>query len=521
MDTWRLLDTGKRSAAENLALDEALLLAKARHSTPNTLRFLQFSPHAALVGFHQSVELEIREDYCRRAGIDINRRITGGGALYFDETQLGWEIIAPRDFEAFPKRVEELYGVICRAAARGLRKLGIDAKFRPKNDIEVKGRKISGTGGALEEDVFLFQGTLLMDFDVETMLKALRIPTEKLKDKEIESVKERVTCVKWELGYVPPLKEVKQALIEGFAEEFNLRFERGELLPEERGLFAKLLPKFESRAWIYGVRRAPEQRATLRAAKKTPGGLIRVQLVVDAKSERIHFALITGDFFAYPKRAIFDLEAALKDSSASPEEVEATIRRFFSENEVEVPGASVEAIVEVVLAALSKLRLKKYGIGVEDANHVFTVLGSFEDISSPRVLLLPYCAKAKDCDLRYKNECRKCGRCTVGRAYELAEELGLEAITIVNYEHLEATLQSLRRRGISSFIGTCCESFFIKHQQDFERLGLKGVLVDIDNTTCYDLGKVEEAKKGKFREETTLKLELLEKVLRLKVNGDG
>lgn len=519
MHTWRLLDTGKRSAAENLALDEALLLARARHETPNTLRFLQFSPHAALVGFHQSVELEIREDFCRQAGIDINRRITGGGALYFDESQLGWEIIAPRGYDAFPKRVEELYEVICKAAARGLKKLGVEASFRPKNDIEVNGRKISGTGGALEEDVFLFQGTLLMDFDVETMLKALRIPTEKLKDKEIESVKERVTCVKWELGYLPKLEEVKQALIQGFAEEFSLHFEDGELLPEEVELYKKLLPKFKSRAWVHGTRRAPEQRTTLRAAKKTPGGLIRVQLVVDAKNERIHFALITGDFFAYPKRAIFDLEARLKDVSATPEEVERRIRHFFSEREVEIPGASEDDFVEVVLAALAKLRLKKYGIAMEEVNHVFTVLGDFEDIPTPSALLLPYCAKAKDCDLRYTNACRKCGRCTVGRAYELAEELGLEAITIVNYEHLEETLRSLRQRGIESFIGTCCESFFIKHQRDFERLGLKGVLVDIDNTTCYDLGKVREAKKGKFREETSLKLELLEKVLRLKARG--
>ncbi|WP_456474513.1 lipoyl protein ligase domain-containing protein [Candidatus Pyrohabitans sp.] len=519
MQTWRLLDTGKRSAAENLAIDEALLLARARHSSPNTLRFLQFSPNAALVGFHQSVELEIRESYCREAGIDINRRITGGGALYFDETQLGWEIIAPRGYEAFPKRVEELYEVICRGAVRGLRNLGIDAAFRPKNDIEVNGRKISGTGGALEEDVFLFQGTLLMDFDVETMLRALRIPTEKLKDKEMESVKERVTCVRWELGHLPALEEVKRALMQGFAREFELYFEEGELTRAEEKLYGKLLPKFKSREWIYGTRRAPEQRATLRAAKKTPGGLIRAQLVVDTRNERIHFALITGDFFAYPKRAIFDLEARLKDASAAPEEVEATVRRFFSEREVEIPGAGVEDFVEALLAALAKLRLKKYGIGIEEANRIFTVLEDFEGIARPKALLLPYCAKAKGCDLRYENACRKCGGCTVGKAYELAEELGLEAITIVNYEHLEETLRSLRERGIDAFIGTCCESFFIKHQHDFERLGLKGVLVDIDNTTCYDLGKVREAKKGKFREETTLKLELLEKVLRLKMDG--
>jgi lipoate-protein ligase A len=89
MQRWRLLDTPPMSAAENMALDDALLELRGKGRTPNTIRFLQFKPRCVLVGYHQSVQEEIRVDYCRSHGIDINRRNTGGGAIFFDENQLG------------------------------------------------------------------------------------------------------------------------------------------------------------------------------------------------------------------------------------------------------------------------------------------------------------------------------------------------------------------------------------------------------------------------------------------------
>ena len=224
MENWRLLDTGVRTAAENMALDEVVLTAKGRGWAPNTLRFLQFSPHCTLVGYHQSVEQEIRIEYCRDNGIDINRRITGGGGLYWDETQLGWEIFANKNHPAIPTDIEELYKKLCNAVIFALSQFGLQAKFRYRNDIEINHRKISGTGGTELDNAFLFQGTLLVDFDVDTMLRALRIPTEKLKDKEIESVKERVTCLKWELGYVPAVRDIKAAIVQGFAHELGVTF---------------------------------------------------------------------------------------------------------------------------------------------------------------------------------------------------------------------------------------------------------------------------------------------------------
>ncbi len=226
METWRLLDTGIRSAAENMALDELLLELKAENKIPSTFRFLQFSNPAVLVGHHQSVEEEIRLDYCRAKGIEINRRITGGGALYWGKKELGWEIYVSKTDHRIPPRIEDLYRKLGDAAAAGLRHLGVRAHFRPRNDIEVQGRKISGTGGTELSGAILFQGTVLVDFDVDEMLRALRIPTEKLQDKEIESVKERVTCLNWELGRTPSPAQIKTSLLKGFREAFGVSFER-------------------------------------------------------------------------------------------------------------------------------------------------------------------------------------------------------------------------------------------------------------------------------------------------------
>ena len=82
----------------------------------------------------------------QRARHRVGRRITGGGGLYLDEGQIGWELVFDRarlgvaDLATSTRR-------ICEAAALGLNKLGVPARYRPRNDIEVDGRKISGTGG--------------------------------------------------------------------------------------------------------------------------------------------------------------------------------------------------------------------------------------------------------------------------------------------------------------------------------------------------------------------------------------
>src|SRR3989304_5284878 len=137
------------------------------------------------------------------------------------------------------------------AAALGLRHLGVRAYFRPRNDIETQGRKISGTGGTELSGAILFQGTLLVDFDVDEMLRSLRIPTEKLQNKEIESVKERVTCLKWELGRAPSIQTIKASLTKGFEETFGVRFENKPLTIEEEESLKTKLAYFSSKEYVF------------------------------------------------------------------------------------------------------------------------------------------------------------------------------------------------------------------------------------------------------------------------------
>ena len=351
--SWRLLDTGSLSAAHNMALDKVILSARSRNLVPNTVRFLQFSPQCVLVGYHQAVELEVEEEYCRNKGIEINRRITGGGNLYWgDESQLGWELFAPRDSAGIPNRLEDMYRLMCERAIAGLKRLGVTASYRPANDIEVNGRKISGTGGTEIGDAFLYQGTLLTDFDVDTMIASLKLPIKKLEDKQIKSFKNRVIDLKEVLGYLPPMQEIKKAMAEGFADVLEVDLVPGGLTAAEQAMLEEELPQFQSPEWIYGLRTPQQDNELKRAEYKSTGGLIKVSLRLDQTRKVIKSAFITGDFFAYPERSILDLEAVLKNTSSEAPKVQEVVNTFFDTHKVRIPGVKPEDFTQALINAI-------------------------------------------------------------------------------------------------------------------------------------------------------------------------
>jgi lipoate-protein ligase A len=71
----------------------------------------------------------------------------------------------------------------------------------------------------------------------------------------------------------------------------------------------------------------------------------------------------------------------------------------------------------------------------------------------------------------------------------------------------------MRQSGVEAFIGCCCQPFYVKHADDFRRSRMPGILLDIDNTTCYDLDQAKAAYAGRFEKQTVLNLDLLETVL--------
>lgn len=351
-ERWRLIDTGLRPAAENIAINRAMLEAHQEGVIPHTLRFLRFQP-SALVGFHQSVEQELRADYCAAHGIAIQRRITGGGAIFFDETQIGWELYLHRRVLGTAD-MQEISRRICEMAAAGIRRLGVDAQFRPRNDIEVNGRKISGTGGAFEGDSIMYQGTLLIDFDIEKMLRVLRIPAEKLSNKAIASARERVANLKDLLGGLPDRETVMQFLAQSFAEGFGVEFEPAlSMNGPEQEKFTQVLPEIDHPDWINLVSRPLTEAPILEGLHKADGGLLRVALTVDRAANRIKQAWFTGDFFVNPKRMVPDLEAALRDSPLT--EYRHSVNDFFRNYPVEMLRLRPEDFSRTIENALAAL----------------------------------------------------------------------------------------------------------------------------------------------------------------------
>jgi lipoate-protein ligase A len=515
MKTFRLLDTPPMTAAENMALDEALLELKGRGRTPDTIRFLQFSPRAILVGFHQAVAEEVRTEYCRAHDIQINRRVTGGGAIFFDESQLGWEVICDKGFFDLGFVNDRLFKVLCDPVVTALARWGLEAAFRPRNDIEIAGRKISGTGGTESEGAFLFQGTMLVDFDVDTMLRALRIPVEKLKAKEIDSVRERVTCLRWELGRVPPLEEIKEAIRYGFEKGLGIKLEPGGLTGEEEDLFREKLEYFESDEWIDWVRPEFQRNRTVQAAYKAEGGMVRFTLVVNPAQRRLKDLYITGDFLSFPTRALYDLQSVLRGMPLDRDRIRARVKAFFDRGKIRIPGMTCEDFLKPLDQAFEKIGMARFGIPLEYCNQISVTNGPFEEVlrKKPSVLLLPYCAKLTTCELRYEKECALCGDCSIGDAWTRGLAERMEIVSIVSFEDLRAELEKMKDAGVPAFIGCCCEPFFTKHVDDFDAAGVPGILLDIDNTTCYELDQAREAYAGRFENQTRVNLDLLDAVL--------
>ena len=253
VEKWRLLDTGLRDAFYNMALDEAIAIARSKKIVPNTLRFFRWGPSAVSIGYFQSMEEEVDIEACNRLGIDYVRRRTGGGAVYHDrDGELTYSLIINEDHPLISRDFQKTYETLCSGIVRGLGILGVPAEFKPINDIVVGGRKISGNAQTRSMNVVHQHGTILRDVNPTLMFTVLKVPSEKIRDKMIKSVKERVTSIKNYLKREVSFEELKNALIRGFEEAFNIKLVPGEVTDFEEQTAIKLkMEKYSTREWNF------------------------------------------------------------------------------------------------------------------------------------------------------------------------------------------------------------------------------------------------------------------------------
>ncbi|UCE09322.1 MAG: lipoate--protein ligase family protein [Candidatus Thorarchaeota archaeon] len=242
MDEVRFLDLEIRSAHMNMALDEAIMRSIQAGHVPPTLRLYRWQPSAVSIGTFQGMTEEVDLEYCKRNGIDHIRRLTGGGAVYHDYGgEVTYSIILPNDHRLVSSDIIESYKILCAGVVKALDILGIDAKFKPINDVVTGGKKISGNAQTRRRSCVLQHGTTLLDLDVEVMFSVLKVPQEKISDKMIEDVRQRVTSVREVLGREVGVDELVVALGDGFGEALGIELVEGELSAAEIELAESLV----------------------------------------------------------------------------------------------------------------------------------------------------------------------------------------------------------------------------------------------------------------------------------------
>ena len=247
-DPWVLLPIEPATPAMNLALDEELTLRVGADERPPTLRFWSWTASCIVLGRFQSVRNEVQEENARARGVEIVRRISGGGAMFIEpEGAITYSLYAPAEMAAGMSFAES-YAFFDSWVISALRSLGIDAWYAPLNDITSAGGKIGGAAQARRGGAILHHTTMAYQMNIPAMMEVLRIGQEKLSDKGIRSADKRVGPLRQQTDLT------RQQIIDHLIAEFgNLTDLRESTLSDDEraGAETRVRERFGTDAWRY------------------------------------------------------------------------------------------------------------------------------------------------------------------------------------------------------------------------------------------------------------------------------
>ena len=159
-----------------MGLDEAILERRVRgHGSRRPCASTAGIPPTVTLGYFQGLSDEVDREACVRGGVDIVRRVTGGGAVFHD-AELTYSIVLPETHPLARPGILDSYRVLCAGIVEGLSLLGLKGEFVPLNDVLVGGKKISGNAQTRKRGCMLQHGTILLDVDVDGCSPCSRFP---------------------------------------------------------------------------------------------------------------------------------------------------------------------------------------------------------------------------------------------------------------------------------------------------------------------------------------------------------
>ncbi len=288
-----------------------------------------------IVGKYQNTIEEINTEYTREHGINVIRRISGGGAVYHDLNNLNYTIISNKDkgkegfdFKEFSKPIIDT-----------LAELGVKAEFTGRNDLEIDGQKFCGNAQAYIKDRVMHHGCLLFNVEFSALANALKVSKDKIESKGVKSVRARVTNI------LPHLKE--QITVNEFADKILGYMKKHNPNMTEYHFSEEEIEKIKERAeykrsWEWNYGESPEYNIS--RSHRFPKGKIEIFAnVINSKIASIKFY---GDFFG-KNEELTDIENLLVDVKYTPEAVKKALENIEINNYF--AGFTLDEIVEAIV----------------------------------------------------------------------------------------------------------------------------------------------------------------------------
>ena len=288
-----------------------------------------------IVGKYQNTIEEINTEYTREHGINVIRRISGGGAVYHDLNNLNYTIISNKDkgkegfdFKEFSKPIIDT-----------LAELGVKAEFTGRNDLEIDGQKFCGNAQAYIKDRVMHHGCLLFNVEFSALANALKVSKDKIESKGVKSVRARVTNILPHLKEQITVNEFADKIL-GYMKKHNPNMTEYKFSEEE---IEKIKERAEyKRSWEWNYGESPEYNIS--RSHRFPKGKIEIFAnVINSKIASIKFY---GDFFG-KNEELTDIENLLVDVKYTPEDVKKALENVEINNYF--AGFTLDEIVEAIV----------------------------------------------------------------------------------------------------------------------------------------------------------------------------
>ncbi len=352
-ERWRILDTGLRSPSQNVALDRALLEARRTEEIPTTLRFCRQTA-CVLLGALRSARHDVDVEYCQKSGVPLQRRITGGPSVYAGESHIGWRLYLHRkDLGPDAGNVSKR---LCHAVATAVSALGVDARYRAPDEIEIDGRHIGFAAIGHHSPALLVEGMLIMDAHEDRMARLLRMPA-------IADAKacfgDRVAGLTELLGRRADARALRQNIREALESDFDIDFVEGDLTLSEQMRYEVALRETATADWNALVFGSAADVPLLVAECKRKGIRLRAAVLYDEKAACVERAAVEIDAAVRSPRTLRDLEAALRGAPAAA--LDRKIQCFFANHRAGHESLTAQDFAAVFGAAIMRSSLAKKG----------------------------------------------------------------------------------------------------------------------------------------------------------------